>query len=126
MLYIYLQACIQAVENITSGGEDIDKDGLLLLCQLPDGSRGKLHTQLMTHLLPMKDDPVIALLTFKDSARNRGGPSFEDLFDEAELKDDAEVHCTRTYIVYNKTVTYMYICMQYVCMCLISSDIPEV
>lgn len=79
------QTCVQTVENINSGSENIDKDDLLLLCQLPDGSRGKLFSQLRTMLLPMKDDPVVALLTLKD------GVSVEDLFDEAVLNETPEV-----------------------------------
>lgn len=85
MSCIPFQACVQAVENITSGSENIDKDGLLFLCQLQDGSRGKLYTQLMRQLLSMKDDPVVALLTVKH------GPPMEELFDTAELENSAEV-----------------------------------
>ena len=80
---------MQAVENITSGGENIDKDGLLLLCQLPDGSRGKLYSQLRKILFPMKNDPVVALLTLKESKYSH---MIEELFDEAELNDTAEVN----------------------------------
>ena len=80
-----MQACVQAVENITSGTGNIDKEGLLFLCQLQDGSRGKLYSQLMKQLLPMRDDPVIALLTIKH------GPPMEDLFDTAEVENNAEV-----------------------------------
>ena len=83
-----LQACVQAVENITSGSEDLDRDGLLLLCQLADGSKGKLFTQLRKILLPMKNDPVIALLTLKE---NKFSSTIEDLFLEAELNDTPEV-----------------------------------
>ena len=82
------QACVQAVENITSGSANIDKDGLLLLCQLPDGSRGKLFSQLRRILIPMKNDPVIALLMLKE---DKYGDMIEDLFVEAELNDTAEV-----------------------------------
>ena len=88
MINNHFQACVQAVENITSGSENIDKDGLVLLCHLPDGSRGKLFTQLMKQLLPMKDDPVVALLTVKE---NKYGPSMEELFDTAEDENTAEV-----------------------------------
>ena len=80
-----MQACVQAVENITSGAGNIDKEGLLFLCQLQDGSHGKLYSQLMKQLLPMRDDPVIALLTVKH------GPPMEDLFDTAEVENNAEV-----------------------------------
>ena len=83
----FVQSCVQAVENITSGVKDIDKDGLLLLCNLPDSSRGKLFSQLRTMLLPMKNDPVVALLTLK----NKYSLSVEELFDEAELNETAEV-----------------------------------
>lgn len=83
-----LQACLTAVENITSERGAIDKSGLLLLCQLPDGSRGKLFTQLRNLLLPMRDDPVVTLLTLKD---NKHGPTMEDLFNSAECNDDPEV-----------------------------------
>ena len=83
-----LQACLTAVENITSERGAIDKSGLLLLCQLPDGSRGKLFTQLRNLLLPMRDDPVVTLLTLKD---NKHGPTMEDLFNSAEINDDPEV-----------------------------------
>ena len=86
---VFVQSCVQAVENITSGGKNIDKDGLLLLCNLSDGSRGKLFSQLRTMLLPMKNDPVVALLTLKD---NKYGPSVEEMFDQAELNDTPEVH----------------------------------
>ena len=39
----------------------------------------------MKQLKAMKDDPVVALLTVKH------GPPMEDLFDTAELENNAEV-----------------------------------
>ena len=87
-LYSCTQACLTAVENITAERGTIDRSGLLLLCQLPDGSRGKLFTQLRSLLLPMKDDPVVTLLTLKG---NKHGPTMEDMFDSAEMNDDPEV-----------------------------------
>ena len=80
-----MQACVQAVENVTSGTGNIEKESLLFLCQFQDGSHGKFYSHLMKQLLPMRDDPVIALLTVKH------GPPIKNLFDTAEVENNAEV-----------------------------------
>ena len=84
-----LQACIDAMGSIiANNGNDIDKNGLLLLCQLPCGSDTKVYIQLLEHLRLMKDDPTIALLTFKSG---QDDVTFESLYNKAETDKRPEV-----------------------------------
>ena len=73
-----------------SAGEHVSEDSLLYLCQLPDGSHGQLYTQLKEYLLPMKDDPVVALLTLRESHFKRH-VTIEQLFEKAQQDGNAEV-----------------------------------
>lgn len=80
------QACIDVMGNITANkADDIDKNSLVLLCQVPCGSDIKLYSRLLEHLQPMRNDPTIALLTLKSEE------TFKFLFDKAEREKKPEV-----------------------------------
>lgn len=72
-----------------SAGEHVSEDSLELLCQLHDGNH-QLYTQLKDYLLPMKDDPVVALLTLRES-HFKSHVSIEQLFEKAQEEDSPEV-----------------------------------
>lgn len=65
---------------------DVSVDALLLLCNLADGTHGKLYSQLTGYLAPMRSDPVVPLLTFKDPLVC----SLEELFAEADIEGGPE------------------------------------
>ena len=68
-------------------GQDITKEDLVLLGQLPDPihDRGQFYSQLRSGLLSMKSDPVITFLIKQQEA------SLEQLFERAETENSAEV-----------------------------------
>ena len=68
--------CVHAVESLSSG--DINENALLALC-----NHGKFHAQLKKLLHPMRNDPMVPLLTFKDD-------SLDKLFDSVEISDSPE------------------------------------
>lgn len=76
--------------SITSNSGDIDRSGLLHLCQLPCTPNMKLYTQLLQYLLPLKDDPAIALLTPSNGQQN-ANLTIESLFTSAETEKSPEV-----------------------------------
>ena len=63
----------------------------MLLGQLPDAKHGygQFHSLLRSFLLPMKKDPVVSLLTLKESQQQE--TSLEELFEKAETENSAEV-----------------------------------
>jgi len=63
------------------------EDALLLLCNYVDGSHGKLYSQVLKFLSPMRNDPVLPLLTFKDSDYN----SMDELFEAADRDSSPEM-----------------------------------
>ena len=78
------------MERISAGQHAKEQD-LLLVCQLPDPNTttGRIHSTLRDHLLRMRTDPVITLLTLKES---RGkGEHLEDLFAQSLDEDSSEV-----------------------------------
>ena len=79
---------MQAVEAL-SAGQHVPEEKLVLLGQLPDASHGQFHSVLRSILLPMKSDPVMALLTLQESQQQKA--SLEELFEQAEIEDNAEV-----------------------------------
>ena len=72
-------------------GQDITKEDLVLLGQLPDPihDRGQFYSQLRSGLLSMKSDPVITLLILPESQQQEASP--EQLFKRAETENSAEV-----------------------------------
>ena len=79
---------MQAVEAL-SAGQHVPEEKLVLLGQLPDASHGQFHSVLRSILLPMRSDPVMALLTLRESQQQEA--SLEELFEQAEIEDNAEV-----------------------------------
>lgn len=61
-------------------------DSLLLLCNYADSTRGKLYSQLYDYLVPLRKDPVLPLLTFREPLVH----SLEELFTEAEREKGPE------------------------------------
>lgn len=78
------QACLQAVEAMCSG--EVSFDSLLQLCNHTDGVHGQLYPQLSRYLTPMRDNPMVPLLTFQAPPLR----SLEELFAEMELEQSAE------------------------------------
>ena len=62
---------------------DVSMESLLLLCTHSDGTHGQLYTQLYEYLRPMRNDPVVPLLTL-EGVRPHPTHSLEELFEEAE------------------------------------------
>lgn len=73
-----------------SAGQSVTEDTLVFLCQLPDGTHGRLHSDVLKRLKPMWNDPVVAQLTLKDS-KDKDGVSLEQLFNHADMEDTPEV-----------------------------------
>lgn len=65
---------------------EVNVDSLMLLCNHSDGTHGRLNPQVMTYLRPMRNDPVVPLLTFADADIQ----SLDELFAEAETEDTPE------------------------------------
>ena len=63
------------------------EDGLLLLCNYIDGSHGKLYSQVLRFLCPMRNDPVLPLLTFDDPNIS----SLDKLFEMANEESTPEM-----------------------------------
>ena len=74
-----------------SSGQHVPLKDLVLLGQLPDAKHGygQFHSLLRSFLLPMKKDPVVSLLTLKESQQQE--TSLEELFEKAETENSAEV-----------------------------------
>ena len=70
--------------------EEVSMDSLLLLCNHSDGTHGKLCSQLHEYLRPMRNDPIMSLLT----CRGLGACPLEQLFEEAEEQKSPEA-CAR-------------------------------
>lgn len=86
-LFVFsVQACLQAVEAMCSCSGEVNVDSLMLLCNHSDGTHGRLNSQVMTYLRPMRNDPVVPLLTFADADIQ----SLDELFAEAETEDTPE------------------------------------
>ena len=84
-----MQACFQAVQNLSSG-QYVSEERLLTLCQLPDSAKGQLYRPVQVLLDPMRNDPVVAQLTLKDS-QFKGSISLEQLFTNANMENSPEV-----------------------------------
>ena len=71
-------------------GQDITKEDLVLLGQLPDPTHycGWFYPQLRSGLLSMKSDPLVTLLILPESQQEA---SLEQLFERAETENSAEV-----------------------------------
>ena len=80
-----MQACLQAVEAISTN--EATEDALILLCSYVDGSRGMLYSQVLKFLSPMRNDPVLPLLTFKDSDYD----SLDNLFEAVDQEASPEM-----------------------------------
>ena len=61
---------------------DVTVEALQLLCNHADGTHGQLYSQLTNYLAPMRNDPVVPLLAFKEPQIR----SLEELF--ADLDSD--------------------------------------
>lgn len=83
-LSLILQACLQIVEGMGSGRAC--KDSLQLLCNHVDVDHNKLYNELKTYLTPMRNDPIVPLLTIKEHQIN----SLEELFAKAESECTTE------------------------------------
>ena len=81
---------MKCVEEI-SAGKPVKEDDLLIICRLPDSSSssGQFYTTLRSHLLQMKDYPLMSLLTVKGKSRKE--KSLKDIFDLCLDVDTAEV-----------------------------------
>ena len=79
---------MQAVEAL-SVGLHVPVENLVLLGLLPGAKDGQFYSQLREILLPMKCDPVVALLILQEPHQ----ASLEQLFERVETEDTAEV-CT--------------------------------
>lgn len=89
-------------ESIINGGNDIDKHKLVLLCKLSLGSKGKLHSLLMKHLISIRYEPVLALLRCQGSVKSYSSKLIAKLFDKAIDEESAEVFsCYNHFIVYS-------------------------
>ena len=75
-------------------GQDITKEDLVLLGQLPDPTHdsGQFYSQLRSFLLSMKSDPLVTLLILPESQQQEA--SLEQLFERAETENSAEVCCS--------------------------------
>lgn len=88
-----------------SAGLKVKAEDVLLLCNLPDAKspQGKLYTHLRMRLLNMRKEPMIALLTLKDS------PPLDELFiltQQSDNPESVEVRCRNVH------------CIECVCTCL--------
>ena len=86
--------CVQAVESLSSG--DISEDTLLVLC-----NHGKFHDQLKKLLRPMRNDPMIPLLTFKATHTD----SLDELFDCVEISESPEKTARLLQAIFTAQVT---------------------
>ena len=84
------QVCVNVMERLVAG-QDITKEDLVLLGQLPDPTHGRrqFYFQLRSKLLSMKSDPMITLLILPESQQLEA--SLEQLFERAETENSAEV-----------------------------------
>ena len=73
-----------------SAGQSVSEDTLLFLCQLPDGTHGRLQSDVQKRLKPMRNDPVVAQLTLKDF-KDKEEVSLEQLFINADMENTPEV-----------------------------------
>ena len=94
---------MQAVETL-SVSQHVPVENLVKLGLLPGAKDGHFYSQLREMLLPMKCDPVVALLTLQEPQA-----SLEQLFERAETENTAEV-CTgvSSQITFTETVMYIY------------------
>ena len=60
----------------------------MLLGELPGDTHGQFYSLLRSILLPMKDNPVVDLLTLQESQQEA---SLQQLFERAEAEDSGEV-----------------------------------
>ena len=86
-LLVHPKTCLNVVEKLSSG-DQVTEEELVILGQLPDinTTSGKFYSVIRSHLLSMRNDPVISLLKIEGT-----GPSLEERFMEANSKDSAEV-----------------------------------
>lgn len=100
------QACIQTMQNMAVG-KDVMEEELIVMGKLPDASSssGVFHSKLREHLLKMADDPARALLFLplkkkkseegdeevEEGEEEKGREKLDDLFEQAEVEDTAEV-----------------------------------
>ena len=75
-------------------GQDITKEDLVLLGQLPDPTHdsGQFYSHLRSFLLSMKSDPLVTLLILPEPHQQEA--SLEQLFERAETENSAEVCCS--------------------------------
>lgn len=66
-----------------SAGHSVSEDILLILCQLPDGADGTLHSIVRNQLKLFRNDPMAAHLTLEDSSSKE--ISLEQLFAKEDL-----------------------------------------
>ena len=66
--------------------DNATEDSLLHLCNYPDRTHSKFDVLVRRYLNPMRDDPIVPLLTFSDPHANH----LDDLFEEAEREKSPE------------------------------------
>ena len=74
-----------------SRGENIKEETMLQLCELPNGMNGTLHKIILTKLKFMRNNPVVTLLTLRDSD-DKNEVSLEKMFAHADSEDMPEVY----------------------------------
>ena len=65
-------------------GQHVAEEDLMLLAQLPG-----FYSKLCSILLPMKNDPIVALLTLHKSQQQEA--SLEELFERVKMESTAQV-----------------------------------
>lgn len=84
---IIMQACLQVVHALSLG--EANAKSLLLLCNFDDGN-SKLYTPIYNELACLRDEPVLCLLTLKNSPLSLEELSLEELFTKAEIDSTPE------------------------------------
>jgi len=87
------KVCVNVMERLVAG-QDITKEDLVLLGQLPDPKHdpAQFYSQLRPRVLSMKSDPLVTLLILPESQQQKA--SLEQLFERAETENSAEVCCS--------------------------------
>ena len=92
LVFLSSKACVQVVEKV-SAGQYVEEQDLLLVCQLPDpnSTSGRFYSILRAQLLDMRTDPVLTLLTQRESKAKI--VSLEEMFEHVIDNDTSEVGC---------------------------------
>lgn len=77
-----MQDCLLAVRSINMN-EEVTEEALLHLCSYPEDSTDQLYIEILKYLKPLRNDPVIPLLSFEVPEIK----SFDDLFKLSEKQN---------------------------------------